>query len=345
MVVLRVLRGFSYNPGMVQYEIFARQLKWPTDWTAVYGRQAPLLVEIGFGGGHFLRDLAQTRPEANVLGVEISLPSIRRGLKKLMTAGLANGRVVQTTADYLLWACCAPETIAELYINFPDPWPKKGQRQRRLINGRFLNLLATRLQPKGKLEIATDHADYAETINHCLQATPYFKSRLPGAYNTEDNERLRTKYETIAIEEGRICHYFKWQRQAGPLPNLFELPKELPMPHVVLNTPIQLNDLEENFDLKQVEKAGVHVNYLAIFHNTAQNSALVETYIKEEPLAQRLGLTIRRRDEGNLVIGVSEIGFPRPTWGVQLAISALTKWLMSLDDQAEIISKNLAEGL
>jgi len=330
---------------MAEYELFAHQLQWPTDWAEIYGRQAPLVVEIGFGGGHFLRDLARSRPEVNVLGVEISLPSIRRGVKKLKAAGLQNGRVIQTTAEYLLWACCAPETISEVYINFPDPWPKKGQQHRRLINGRFLELLATRLIPFARLDIATDHADYAEMITNCLEETPYFSSRLPTPFVTEDKERLRTKYETIALQEGRICYYYQFQRRQAPVPPLFECPQEMSMPHVVLKSPLSVTEIAARYDLKHIAEAGVHVNYMALFHNKTHDGLLIETFVKEEPLAQRIGLTVRQREAGIYVIGISEIGFPRPTWGLHLAISGLAKWLIGLDDQTEISSHNLAEGL
>lgn len=330
---------------MVNYELFARQLKWPTDWSQVYGRQAPLIVEIGFGGGQFLRDLAQTRPEVNVLGVEISLPSIRRGVQKLSVAGLGNGRVVQTTADYLLWACCEPATIAEVYINFPDPWPKKGQKHRRLINGRFLELLASRMKPEAKLEIATDHADYAETITACLEETAYFSSRLATPFVTEDKERLRTKYEMIGLSEGRVCHYYKWQRNHKQTVNRYTNPRETPMPHVVVKTPVSLNKMEAQFTLKHVEDNERHVNFMAIFQNKERNGLLIETYVKEEPLAQRIGITIRQRAEDVYVIGLSEIGFPRPTEGLQFAIATLAKWLLSLADASELMSQNLSEGL
>ncbi|NJN53528.1 MAG: tRNA (guanosine(46)-N7)-methyltransferase TrmB, partial [Anaerolineae bacterium] len=161
---------------MTNYELQARELPWPTDWTKIYGRTAPLLLEIGFGGGHFLVGLAQQRPEANVLGVEITRPGIRRGVQKLKVAGLSNGRVLQATAEYLLEACCAPETVSEVYINFPDPWPKLREQHRRLINPRFLALLASRMPPAGLLHIATDVANYAEAITTDLCQSPHFNS-------------------------------------------------------------------------------------------------------------------------------------------------------------------------
>ena len=132
-----------------------RRLPCPTPWAEIFAQDAPLLVEIGFGGGHFLRHLAQKRPSANIIGVEISLPSLRRGERKIIHAGLSNVRLLQCSARYLLHALCAPGSVAEVYINFPDPWPKAAHHQRRLIDESFLHLLATRLEVDGRLDIAT----------------------------------------------------------------------------------------------------------------------------------------------------------------------------------------------
>ena len=78
-----------------------------------------------------------------------------------------------------------------------------------------------------------------------------------------------------------------------------------------------------------------------LFRANEGDALFVETYIKEEPVAQRLGLVIRQREPGNYVISLHELGFPRPTAGVQLAIAALARWLVSLDDEAHILHHNL----
>lgn len=316
-------------------------LDWPVNWTAIFGREAPLLIEIGFGGGHFLVDLAQKRPSANVLGVEISLPALDRTHRKIKTAALTNVRLLQSDARSLVQALCAPNSVAEAYINFPDPWPKARQLHRRLINLDFLHLLATRLQPGGLLEIATDHADYALAITEALEATPYFQSRLPTTFMTEDNQRLRTKYEQIGLDEGRICHYYKWVRREMPIPNEFPIPKEYSMPHVVLYSPLDLDAIQQKYGRWQVSTDDCHISFMELFRAHEGAALFVETYLKEAPLSQRLGLVIRLREPGNYVIGLHELGFPRPTAGVQLAIAQLANWLVGLHEAAHILHHNL----
>ena len=316
-------------------------LTWPVNWTDIFGREAPLLIEIGFGGGHFLVDLAQKRPFANILGAEISLPSIEKGRRKIKTAALTNTRLLQSDARTLLQALCAPQTVSEVYINFPDPWPKASHHHRRLINLDFLHLLATRMLPGGKLEIATDHAAYALAITEALEATPYFANCLPTTFITEDHSRLRTKYEQIGLDQGRTCHYYKWMRNEAPAPNNFPIPKELPMPHVVLHSPLDLDAIQEQYGRFHISTDSCHVSFMELFRAHEGKALFIETYLKEESVSQRLGLTVRQREPGNYVISLHELGFPRPTAGVHLAIGHLTNWLVGLHEESAILHHNL----
>lgn len=316
-------------------------LSWPANWTELFGREAPLIIEIGFGGGHFLIDLAQKRPSANILGVEISLPSIDKAKRKIKTAALSNVRLLQCDARYLLHALCAPQTVSEVYINFPDPWPKASHHHRRFIHLDSLHLLATRLVAGGLLAIATDHADYAVAITEALEATPYFASRLPTTFVTEDNSRLRTKYEQIGLDEGRTCHYYKWVRNGVPPLNSFPIPKELPMPHVVLQTPLDLDTIQQQYGRWRISAGERHVSFMELFRAQEGEALFVETYIKEAPMSQRLGLVVRQREPGNYVISLHELGFPRPTAGVHLAIGHLAKWLIDLHEDGAILHHNL----
>ncbi|MFZ1400735.1 MAG: tRNA (guanosine(46)-N7)-methyltransferase TrmB [Candidatus Promineifilaceae bacterium] len=318
-----------------------QQLGWPTHWAEIYGREAPLIIEIGFGSGHFLVDLAQKRPSTNILGVEISLPALDKAQRKVKTLGLPNVRLLQSDARYLLQALCPPESVAAVYINFPDPWPKLRQLHRRLINVAFLHLLATRMVPGGQLDVATDHADYALAITEALENTPYFHSRLATTFITEDNERLRTKYEQIGLDEGRICQYYKFARVETAVPQTYPIPKEFPMPHAVLQSPLGLDEIEAAYGRFQYSYEACHINFMELFRAKGDDALFVETYIKEEPVAQRLGLVVRQREPGNFVISLHELGFPRPTHGVQLAIGQLATWLVGLNDETQILHHNL----
>lgn len=318
-----------------------RWLPWPTPWEELFDRAAPLWMEIGFGNGEFLLNLATAYPDVNVLGVEISRPSLRKAARKARNRGLSNVRVLYATAQQVLWLLCRPQALDAVFINFPDPWPKAAHHHRRLINERFLHLLATRTEPGAQLEVATDHAEYAQVIAAALQASPYFEGDTTTPYVTEDGQRIRTKYERIALEEGRICHYFHWQRNDVAAINAFPISEEFSMPHVIVASSLSLQALQDRFEPATYTEHGLAVRFIGVFRSQEHEALLLDTYVEEEPLAQRIGITIRRRKEGQYVLGLHEMGFPRPTEGVHSALDYLVQHVRRMDPDLRILQSNL----
>ena len=338
-------------------------MPWPAPWTALFGRDAPLSLEIGFGNGEFLLALATSRPEMNVVGIEISLPSLRKAIGKASRRGLGNVRVVRGDAQGALWALFVSASVQRVYLNFPDPWPKASHAERRLVHDRFLHLLATRLAPGATVDIATDHPAYAETIQECLVNSLFFESRLDVPYVTEDRERLRTKYEQIALAEGRTCRYFKWRRTGRPAANLFPIPQEMPMPHVVMSGPLSLEQIAAQFASTTYSEEGGAVRFIDLFVSTEKRMLLLDTHIEEEPVSQRLALLIRARGDGagrrdnddggdsgreeerlELILSLHDLGFPRPTAGVHRALNYLAQWLEQLHPEMRVERSTLKVG-
>ncbi len=317
------------------------RLPWPSPWPDLFGREAPLLLEIGFGGGQFLVDLAKRRPACDVLGLEISLPSLRRGAKKLRISAVENARVLQSDSRAALWLLFKPQSISEVFVNFPDPWPKATHHHRRLISDKFLHLLGSRMKAGGSLDIATDHSEYAAVIAECLARSPHFDSRLDAPFVFEDSERLRTKYEKIAITAGRACHYFKWQRNRKPALNEFPYPEETVVPHVVMSHPLSLGQIGRQFEPFYELAGSTHIKYLDMYHSVRERLLLVEVYVSEETFHQRVCLAIRLRQAGDLVVGLHELGFPRPTPGIHLAVHHLVEWLRSLHVDVKVVGSTL----
>lgn len=317
------------------------RMSWPTNWPDLFGREAPLLVEIGFGGGHYFVDWAQSRPECNLLGLEISLQSLYRGAKKLALAGLTNARIVQGDSSKALWLLCRPNCLSEVAINFPDPWPKSSHQHRRLINEKFLHLLGTRMHPGGLLDIATDHEEYALQIAESLQQSPYYDSRLDRPYKFDAGARRPTKYEQIAISEGRDCYYFLWRRNNHRAPDEFPIPEETAVPHVVMSHPLSLDQIGRQFEPFQVDSGSTHIRFLDMYRSMKNAVQLVEIYVSEEPYHQRVSLAIRRRQAGDMVVSLHELGFPRPTPGIHQAVHHLVQWLLTLHPEVHIVSNTL----
>lgn len=304
--------------------------------------EAPLLLEIGFGGGDFLVDLAQRHPEANVVGLEISWPSLKRAEDKVSRRRLSNVRLVAGGAFRFLWATCLPAAVDAVFINFPDPWPKLGHHARRLIQDDFLALLATRVREGGTLDVATDHADYAAWIDEHLRRSRHFESRLPTFYVNEDPIRLQTKYERKGLEEGRRCAYFKYRRNDRPVLEPYPIPQELAMPHFIIHHPLPLTAIRDRFAEQQREVSGISIRFIRLYEDVGDEALLFETHVVEPELVQRVGLALRARSDGDLICHLHDFGFPRPTRGMHAALKCFGDWLLSLAPDAAIRNTNLA---
>lgn len=321
----------------------ASRLTWPADWISIFGRAAPLFVELGFGNADFLVRLAGDHPEINVLGLEISLPSLRKGERKLDRMGLSNARVLRADAHQALWTLCRPGDIDRVYINFPDPWPKDSHRRRRLVSDRFLNLVGSRLAPGGHLRVATDHLGYAQWIAECLTNSSLFDNMDSMAYVGRNEPVLGTKYELRALAEGRTCCHFAWKRNEAPLLDDFPVPQEHAMPHAVISKPPDFADISREFAPRHWSRDRSVVRMVDIYRSLRHDTLVIDVFVREEPLDQRMLIALTRRSAGDLLVHLHEIGYPRPTSGVHSAIYQVANWVCSLSPGARIERHNLQQ--
>jgi tRNA (guanine-N7-)-methyltransferase len=142
------------------------------DTAALFGRRAALELEIGSGKARFLLDAARRHPDRDFLGVEMSLAYYRICRDRVARSGLPNARILRAEGRRFLETAIPEASLAAIHVYFPDPWPRKRQRKRRLLDGLFLDLAASRLAPGGTLRIATDHADYGSGIAPLLASVP-----------------------------------------------------------------------------------------------------------------------------------------------------------------------------
>ncbi|MGZ4450797.1 MAG: tRNA (guanosine(46)-N7)-methyltransferase TrmB [Nocardioides sp.] len=169
------------------------------DLTSWFGREAPLVVEIGCGIGESTAALAATRPEVNVLGMEVWVPGIADTLGAVGEAGLSNVRMIGVDAVWSLEHLLGPGSLAGLWTFFPDPWHKKKHHKRRLVDPAFAALAASRLAVGAEWRLATDWADYAEQMVEVLDAEPL----LEGGVTPRWEERPLTRFERKGLEKGR----------------------------------------------------------------------------------------------------------------------------------------------
>lgn len=168
----------------------------PLDLNQTFSRQAPRMLEIGFGAGEALLAFAQAHPELDCIGVEVHKPGVGHLMLGAHAAGLENLRVVCHDAVEVLQQQLAPASIQLIHIFFPDPWHKKRHHKRRLIQPELVELLARVLAIGGTLRLATDWEHYAMHMREVIDASPSFTNDAPGTgFVARTEERPLTRFE------------------------------------------------------------------------------------------------------------------------------------------------------
>ena len=189
----------AYDEGLPRFGIpFAPVL---IDCARVFGRTAPVVLEIGCGMGETTAAIAAAEPARDFIGIEVHAPGVGALLKHIEAQGLANVRVIRHDAVEVVAAMIPPASLAGVHVYFPDPWPKKRHHKRRLLQPAFVHALAQRLAPGGYLHTATDWEDYALQMLEVLSAEPLLANTAPG-FAPRPAWRPLTKFEQRGVALG-----------------------------------------------------------------------------------------------------------------------------------------------
>jgi tRNA (guanine-N7-)-methyltransferase len=184
----------------------------PFDLGAVFGRTAPVILDIGFGNGDALAAYATAHPEQDFLGVEVHRPGVGSLLLKLEAAGVDNVRVIMADVNDVL-ARLPTGTLDGVHLFFPDPWPKKRHRKRRLVQPAFAARLRDALKPGAYVHCATDWDDYAAQMLEVLEATPGLaNSAGPRKYADRPASRGVTRFEQRGRAAGHVVRDMVFNR-------------------------------------------------------------------------------------------------------------------------------------
>nr|WP_274519894.1 MULTISPECIES: tRNA (guanosine(46)-N7)-methyltransferase TrmB [unclassified Halorhodospira] len=216
---MRRTRTFVRREGrLTQGQQRALEALWPhygldvpeqgaVDLDALFGRTAPRVLDIGFGDGEALVEMAAADPGRDYLGVEVHRPGVGHCLLCAEQAQVENLRVATVDAVELVRHHLPPRSLAAVHIFFPDPWPKKRHHKRRIVQPAFLDLLAERLVPGGTLHLATDWADYAEWMLDTVEPDERFVNTCgPRAFIPPPPPRPQTKFERRGLRKGHQVH-------------------------------------------------------------------------------------------------------------------------------------------
>jgi tRNA (guanine-N7-)-methyltransferase len=173
----------------------------PMDFRAIFGREAPVVVEVGSGMGETTARIARENPGTDYVAIEVHAPGVGSLLKQLADESIGNVRVIRHDAVEVLRDMVAPGSLSGLHVFFPDPWPKKRHHKRRLIRADFAHLAAERLKPGGYMHVATDWEEYAL---HVLQVLTLEKLLANTAenYAPRPATRPQTKFERRGLKLG-----------------------------------------------------------------------------------------------------------------------------------------------
>ncbi len=195
---------------------------WPSevvgaDWTKVFGVPAgvplKLHVDIGFGGGEFLIDLAEQNPDQAYVGIELDFDRALKLAHRLSRTAIRNVRLIGSAAEWAAREAFEDGSVESFWINFPDPWPKLRHRRRRLVAPRFVHELVRKLSPGGSLRVATDDPDYATAIDDVLsRAVGLRNAYAPDRNRHERSIPSRTIFERQWRGQGCQCFYFHYVR-------------------------------------------------------------------------------------------------------------------------------------
>jgi tRNA (guanine-N7-)-methyltransferase len=334
------MRGRPLSDVLHHYVIPWLQSDWPLDWQEIFQRTAPLMVEIGFGNGLFLMEQAKRDPNTNVVGIELSWGWVQHLARCLDRAGLAHVRLLHGEAEVVLQSLFESQSVREIFINFPDPWPKKRHHTRRLIQTGLVELLHDRLTTGGQVTIATDHPGYAALIAAILESQAALQPCFSTTAVHELTGRIPTKYEQKARGADLPIFYFQWHNPFGQSLRA-SVRRRGSMPHVVLQGP---HNLDQTLGAcvprtwSETHQGGeVSTTLIRAYREVTADSWMVELVVKEGKLCQQIGVVLIPRSQAQILLKLSAMGFPRPTIGVQRAVWHVSEMIQEHNPQLSVL--------
>lgn len=220
----RTIRSFVRRAGrMTPSQQRALDELWPVfgieftglmlDFGTVFGREAPAVLEIGFGNGDTLVQQAAEHPDRDFVGIEVHEPGVGHCLLRAQDAGVTNLKLIRHDAIEVLAQQIPASSLSRVNLYFPDPWPKKRHHKRRIVQPAFLELVAGRLRPGGSLHIATDWANYAEHIDEMLGGCDFLECAERREHDGDKAlDRPQTKFERRGLRRGHRIWDWRYVR-------------------------------------------------------------------------------------------------------------------------------------
>jgi tRNA (guanine-N7-)-methyltransferase len=290
-----------------------RQLTRPIHWEQIFGRGAPLELEIGCGNGEVLARRAGERPEVNLVGLDLDWVSARRALRRINLAGLDNAKVVQAEAALGLERLFAPQSLAGVWCLFPRPWPKPSDARHRLFSTRFLRLLNSRLAPAAACRLLTDHEPFADWVLGQVRGSGLTAVRreVPPTVDSKYERKWRGQgqrvfFELILSQRGHVA----WPNPEEPV---------LHYPHFDDLDPAGLTTWEDWGEISVLCKD--------VLRDQEAGRALMRLVVLEDDLEQAFYLEVLPRPQGGYLVRPAPGCGVLPSLGVQRALEVTAQRL------------------
>ncbi len=210
----RPIRSYVRRSGrLTEGQARALECLWPRfgitpsdavlDYQQLFGRDAPTFVEIGFGMGQSLAEMARQRPDHNFIGIEVHEPGIGSLLCQIKESGLSNVRVISADAVEVMSSIIALDSLDGVYLFFPDPWHKKRHHKRRIVRSAFVDMIIQRIKPGAIFHMATDWKNYAEHMLAVAEGCAELSNCAgKGNFMSDTGNRVETKFERRGLRLG-----------------------------------------------------------------------------------------------------------------------------------------------
>jgi tRNA (guanine-N7-)-methyltransferase len=285
--------------------VTTRGVELPMDWALLFGRDAPLELEIGFGLGDFLVKSARRFPERNFIGLEAGWPMVKRALRKVAIAGVTNVRLILSDARTAVDFFFNERSISKAYSLFPCPWPKQRHERHRLFSKEFLMSLNVKMADEGSLLIVTDHREYMEWLQGQIPGTGFNAQTdtVPPSFGTKYERKWQSsgRDSFYRIRLNKICHLSLTRRKDETL----------------------ISRIANNFNPRGISLTGNRgvftIEPKDFLFDPLQSRGMMRVVVAEDSLTQDIWIEIVLRTKGWLIKPAKGSSFI-PTKGVQAAL-------------------------
>ncbi|NIV71385.1 MAG: tRNA (guanosine(46)-N7)-methyltransferase TrmB [Calditrichae bacterium] len=310
---------------LLQYIVNSKgYAQFPLPWEDIFGRKAPLAVEIGFGNGLFLANWAIQKPGWNFIGIELSNESVRKLQKHIRQESISNVRILKEDAGFAIREFFPNESLREVVMNFPDPWPKERHRHRRLIKPSFIRSLGSNLEKGGKYSLATDQEWYARQALEQVRQSVCF--RVDPVENNPTNT-TNTKYAQKWLNQSRDIHQLTAIKlQSATIHRILE---EVNMPHIIVDKEINSKMIRQLNGLEKTESEKLFV-VKSVFKEMDGDLFLLRVVSKDQDYKQSYYITVTPQTKDKWVVKTDAGLPPYPTPAVKLAVLSIGERLKKL---------------